>query len=94
MAEEREVFQRQPGNSSKNTYLSIHLLIYCIVLAARAVLIDFTPPITLDTLTNIQQSLSNTLSLLNHLSGGHVRVPYISFIVLGNYPEVRSISLI
>ncbi len=57
-------------------------------------LIDFTPPITLDTLTNIQQSLSNTLSLLIHLSGGHVRVPYISLIVLGNYPEVHSISLI
>lgn len=82
MAAERQLFQRQPGQCIDVLYTAN------MYIAARAVLFDFSPPMTLATLTNIRQSLSNTLSLLNHISSGATRLSYISLIVLGNYPEV------
>ena len=59
----------------------------CPFVPARAVLVDFHPPMDTSTCLNIQEALSSTLTLLHHVAGP-CRLPFFSLIVLGNYPEV------
>lgn len=53
-------------------------------------LIDLSPPMSVESCLNIQQALTNTLTLLHHMSTGPSRVPFIGLFVLGNYPEVSA----
>ena len=59
----------------------------CIDAIARAILIDLSPPLNSGSCHAVYESLSNTLTLINHLLGP-TRLPLFSIIVLGNYPEV------
>ena len=59
----------------------------CPFVPARAVLVDFHPPMDTSTCLNVQEALSSTLTLLHHVAGP-CRLPFFSLIVLGNYPEV------
>lgn len=61
----------------------------CPFVPARAVLVDFHPPMDTTTCLNIQEALSSTLTLLHHVAGP-CRLPCFSLIVLGNYPEVMN----
>ena len=66
-----------------------HVRLGCPFVPARAVLVDFHPPMDTSTCLNIQEALSSTLTLLHHVAGP-CRLPFFSLIVLGNYPEVMN----
>ncbi|XP_065911055.1 meiosis 1 arrest protein-like [Dysidea avara] len=53
---------------------------------ARAVLVDFRPPMDSGTCLNMVQALTDTLMLACNLTGS-VRIPLFSLITLGLYPE-------
>lgn len=79
--QQRKLFLRQPGNQ---------LLMRCSVYdcaTARAVLVDFRPPMDGGTCLNMLQALTDTLMLVHHLTGPS-RVPLFTLIALGLYPEV------
>ena len=69
-----------------------HVRLGCPFVPARAVLVDFHPPMDTTTCLNIQEALSSTLTLLHHVAGP-CRLPCFSLIVLGNYPEVMNMLL-
>ena len=82
---QRKLFFRQPGiNGVYGVFL--HYTI------ARAVLVDFRPPMDGGTCLNMLQALTDTLMLAHHLTGPS-RVPLFSLIALGLYPEVNLSSL-
>lgn len=58
-----------------------------VLLVARAVLVDFHPPMDAGTCLNVCEALSNTVAMIHHL-GGPSRLPFFCLMVLGNYPEV------
>lgn len=79
--QQRKVFSRQPGILYTREYYGIPSI-------ARAVLVDFRPPMDGGTCLNMLQALSDTLMLVNHVTGPS-RVPLFSLIALGLYPEVK-----
>jgi len=83
----RKTFSRQPGNDM----LCVAILIN--VFTARAVLVDFRPPMDAGTCQNMVQALTDTLMLACNLNGS-VRIPLFSLIALGLYPEVSGCEIV
>lgn len=75
--------------SSYTTTLSHHNAVLTFLIA-RAILVDLSPPLDSASCNSIQESLSNTLTLVHHLLGPQ-RIPLITITILGNYPEVVKI---
>lgn len=60
-----------------------------IVLLARVLLVDFSPPFDADTCEYLHDALANFFSLVTHLSGP-CRTPFFGlFILKTGYPEVN-----
>ena len=63
-----------------------------IVLLARVLLVDFSPPFDADTCEYLHDALVNFFSLVTHLSGP-CRTPFFGLFVLKTgYPEVKRLN--